>query len=66
MYLTQEQRRKLDLLTARDGLSLATHVRAALDRYLADTPLDARTALESTFGALPALEVPTRDEWDRD
>jgi hypothetical protein len=23
-------------------------------------------ALESTFGALPQLEVPSRDEWDRD
>ena len=65
IYLTAEQRRLLDERRRRDKRALAEIVREALDAYLADRPSDPKAALESTFGALPRLKVPSRDEWDR-
>lgn len=66
IYLTVEQRTRLDAIGARDGKGLATLVREAVDRYLASTPdPDPRTALSATFGSLPDLEVPGRRAWDR-
>jgi hypothetical protein len=65
VYLTDEQRRRIDQLVAREGHSLAWVVREALDQYLAGPAPDRQRALDSTFGALPDLEVPPRAEWDR-
>ena len=65
VYLTAEQRRRLDERRRREKRTLAELVREALDIYLADRRPDPKAALESTFGALPRLEVPSRDEWDR-
>lgn len=48
----------------RDGKSLAEVVREAVDAYLVDE-VDEAAALEATFGSIPDLEVPPRDEWDR-
>ena len=64
IYLTAEQRRRLDERGRREGRPLAALIREAVDRYLESTP-DARTALDETFGSLPDLDVPARDEWDR-
>jgi hypothetical protein len=64
LYLTQEQRRRLDERGRREGRAMASLVREAIDRYLDSTP-DTGVALDSTFGSLPDLEVPSRDEWDR-
>jgi predicted DNA-binding protein len=65
IYLSSEQRAKIDQRMKRDGLSLAAVVREALDRYLVDEPIDLESALEATFGAIPELEVPRREEWNR-
>ncbi|TMD15889.1 MAG: ribbon-helix-helix protein, CopG family [Chloroflexi bacterium] len=65
IYLTVEQRRRLDERRRREKRTLAELVREAVDGYLADRSADAATALSSTFGALPELRVPSRDEWDR-
>jgi Ribbon-helix-helix protein, copG family len=65
VYLTAEQRRRLDERRRRERRPLAALIREALDVYLADRTADAGTALDSTFGALPDLKVPSRDEWDR-
>jgi hypothetical protein len=66
IYLTERQRRQLDALRQRDGRSLADHVRAALDLYLArEGAADLDTALDATFGVIPDMAVPSRDEWDR-
>lgn len=43
---------------------MASLIREAVDRYLEATP-EAEEALDATFGSLPALEVPSRAEWDR-
>ena len=49
----------------REHLSLAAIVREALDSYLAVRSPDRQRALDATFGVLPDLSVPTRDEWQR-
>lgn len=64
IYLSAEQRRRLDERRRRERRPLAALVREALDAYLADGALDPAAALDATFGALPSLEVPDRDEWD--
>jgi len=64
VYLTREQRRRLDERHRKERRPLAELIREALDFYLADRAADPVAALESTFGALPQLQVPSRDEWD--
>jgi hypothetical protein len=65
VYLTAEQRRLLDELARREHRSMAALVREALDRYLSELAADPTAALQSTFGLMPDLEVPPRDEWNR-
>jgi len=50
---------------ARDGKSMAQVVREALETYLEPESPDPEEALASTFGTMPELFVPSRDEWDR-
>lgn len=65
VYLTEKQRARLDELVRRRGVPMAQLVREALDRYLEETMQpDLEAALAATFGAMPDLEVPPRDEWD--
>jgi len=65
IYLTKEQRRKLDARMRREGKTLAQIVREAVDRYLEEDTIDQKEALDSTFGAVPQIEVPSRRSWDR-
>ena len=65
IYLTADQRRRLDERGRRDDRTLAQMIREAVDVYLAGE-LDRETALAATFGSMPDLHVPSRDEWDRD
>lgn len=65
IYLTSEQRKRLDALSVRTGRTLADLIREAVDGYLAGGPSDPAESLAATFGALPAIAVPSRDEWDR-
>jgi hypothetical protein len=65
IYLTDDQRRRIDLLAATEGTTLAEIVRRALDMYLRQEQPDPTTALATTFGADPNAQVPGRDEWDR-
>jgi hypothetical protein len=65
IYLTDEQRRKLDLRGRRTGAPLARMIREAVDTYLADDDADIQASLDESFGTLPELEVPPRSEWDR-
>jgi hypothetical protein len=64
VYLSEEQRRRLDERGRHEGRSLASLIREAVDEYLIERP-DAAAALDDTFGSLPDLAVPSRDEWDR-
>jgi predicted DNA-binding protein len=65
IYLTEEQRQRINVLTESEGVSLAEVVRRALDAYLDAAQPDPAAALAATFGALSELAVPSRDEWDR-
>lgn len=65
IYLTADQRRRLDELARGRGTTLAQLIREAVDRYLQESGPGAAAALEATFGRAPQLEVPSRDEWDR-
>ena len=64
IYLTQEQRERLDALVRRDERSLAELIREAVDDYLQQEAPDPAGALRNTFGIAPDFEVPSRDEWD--
>jgi hypothetical protein len=65
VYLTTEQRRRLDQRSGSRGVPLAQLIREAVDSYLNVPEADLEAALESTFGTMPDLDVPSRDEWDR-
>ena len=64
VYLTDEQRRRIDELADAEGVTMAEIIRRALDGYL-DDKARAEPALAATFGAAPDFSVPARDEWDR-
>jgi Ribbon-helix-helix protein, copG family len=64
IYLTAEQRHRIDQAAAADGITMAELIRRAVDDYL-DHDVDASTALAATFGADPAAAVPSRDQWRR-
>ena len=66
IYLTKEQRAKLDALCRREEKTLAELIREAVDRYLEEQRwVDPKEALETTFGICPDLAVPNRSELDR-
>lgn len=64
VYLTAEQRQRIDEIRQAEGVTLAEVVRRALDAYLA-RDRDFSSALADTFGADPGARAPSRDEWER-
>lgn len=62
MYLTAEQRQRLDVLTKATGLTLAQVIRRALDEYLATQHADVDAALAETYGADTEAMTPSRDD----
>ena len=64
IYLTSEQRDRIDRVARSQGVTMAEVIRTAVDRYLADSP-DPVAALAATFGADLTVMSPSRDEWDR-
>ena len=65
VYLTEEQRQRIDALAEAKGVTMAEIIRRALDLYLEDETPDPELALTATFGAAPQAAVPSRNEWDR-
>jgi hypothetical protein len=65
VYLTPEQRQRIDELTKSRGVTLAEVVRRALDDYLEEEAPSPAPILAETFGAAPDLTPPSRSEWDR-
>lgn len=67
VYLTTAQRSALAKKAKALGVPVAVLIRRAVDRFLGtDGPgTDADEILRRTAGALPNLEAPGRDEWDR-
>jgi predicted DNA-binding protein len=65
VYLTEQQRERIDALAEAEGVTMAAIIRRALDLYLEDEAPDGDVALAATFGAAPDATFPSRDEWDR-
>jgi hypothetical protein len=65
VYLTEEQRERIDVLADETGVTMAEIIRRALDSYLDHETPDPEPALAATFGAAPDATVASRDEWDR-
>lgn len=65
IYLTAQQRSRIDELAASEGLTMAEVIRRALDAYLAEEHPDPAAALRLTFGVSPETGAPSRDEWAR-
>ncbi len=65
VYLTAEQRERIDQLADRDGMTMAEVVRRALDHYFDDASVDQDGALDETFGSDRNVSPPVRDEWLR-
>jgi predicted transcriptional regulator len=63
IYLTQEQRQRLDEVIDREHRSLAAVIRDAVDEYLDRAAPDLETTLDRTNGALADLSAPAREEW---
>ncbi|HZU71227.1 MAG TPA: CopG family transcriptional regulator [Acidimicrobiales bacterium] len=64
IYLSEDQRQRIDEMAKAEGVTMAEVVRRALEKYLpADT--DAAGALQATFGADPEAQALDRREWDR-
>lgn len=65
IYLTEEQRKRIDEVRRVEGITLAEVIRKAVDLYLDRESADPEAALAATFGADPQAAYPDRDEWDR-
>jgi hypothetical protein len=65
VYLTPEQRQRIDEVARSRGVTLAEVVRRALDDYLDEEAPNPAPILAETFGAAPDIAPPDRDEWDR-
>lgn len=64
IYLTPEQRDRIDRVAGAEGLTMAELIRRAIDEYLGEDA-DPTAALAATFGAAPDVDVPSRDGWRR-
>lgn len=64
IYLTEEQRARIDQVSESEGIPMAEVIRRALDHYLGNE-VDPAGALRATFGAAPDACAPSRDEWRR-
>lgn len=65
VYLTEQQRQRIDELAGIEGVTLAEIVRRALDAYFSSYIPDASASFSRTFGTVTDIEVPSRDEWQR-
>jgi hypothetical protein len=73
IYLTEKQHRQIEELCVGDERTLAEVVHAALDEYLttyrpqitAEALSQRQHILNETFGSMPDIEVPQREDWNR-
>ncbi len=67
IYLDEDQDAKLGRRAAAAGVTKSALIRMAIDRLLSrdPSPTDLAAILDETYGALPGITAPDRDEWDR-
>lgn len=63
IYLTDEQRARIDEIAQRTNITMAEVIRRAVDAYVGESDQD---ILDATFGAAIGIgkTIPSRDEWD--
>ena len=64
VYLSTDQRARIDRAAEAEGVTMAELIRRAIDEYLGEDT-DPAPALAATFGAADTAEVPSRDTWRR-
>ncbi len=64
LYLTDEQRQRINALAGAEGVTMAEVVRRAVDSYLEEKSPNPDPNLAATFGAAPDATTPSRDEWN--
>jgi hypothetical protein len=67
IYLTEEQRGRIDSIRDASGVTLSEVIRRSLGSYLAAEFPDPASALGETFGSSPEADsdLPSTDEWTR-
>ena len=66
IYLDEDQNLRLERRARATGITKSELIRTAIDQFLSRDPADElAAALNDTFGALPGINPPSRDEWDR-
>lgn len=67
IYLEEDQDRRLQARARADGTTKSAVIREAIDQFLKrrSRRADLQAHLDSTFGSMHGIEVPSRDEWDR-
>ncbi len=67
IYLDEEQDRKMERRARAAAVTKSALIREAIDRFLRPEtmPDEIESALAETNGAIPGIEVASRDEWDR-
>lgn len=67
IYLDDDQDRRLARRARASGRTKSALIREAIDRLLSKEPLasDLTSALDETFGAVPRISAPAREDWDR-
>lgn len=66
IYLTTEQRKRLDARRRREHKTLAQLVREAIDAYLGASSVDAQRIVDDSFGAIPDFKIPPRHgSWEK-
>lgn len=68
IYLDEDQDRRLQARARADGITKSALIREAIDQFLKrrSRRADLQAHLDATFGSMRGIEVPSRDEWDRD
>jgi hypothetical protein len=64
VYLTPEQRKRIDEITGVESVTMAEVIRRALDAYLGEHQ-EPDAVLAATFGSVPGFTVPSRHDWRR-
>jgi hypothetical protein len=67
IYLTKEQRDRLDEIVRREDKSLAQVIREAIDAFVGSgkPDFDEEKWIADTFGSIPDFDIPHRENWSR-
>ena len=67
IYLDDDQDRRLQARARATGTTKSALIREAIDQFLKrrSRRADLGAHLDATFGSIPTIAVPSRDEWER-